>query len=433
MKILVISCCPFSKTQSNGKTLSSFFITQKSEDLAQFYFHTYEIPDQERCDNYYRITEKDIFNSICNLTFKCENSHDKFIHSLNEAQKITGESSKISFFRKNINYFLPLRESLWNLNTWDTKELNDWVCNFKPDVVFGLLGNGIYTHKICLQIKKRFNIPLIAFFTDDYIINNTAKNFIQRWHYASLCKMYNHVMKTADLVYVIGDKMKEDYQIKYKRKIGVLVNSVDFSSFSQINIIKLDKKQDIIVSYIGGLHLNRWKSIASIGRIIKKVGCNNNISIKVKVFSVVPPTTEMLSAFSDSNVLYCGSLRQDEVINQIQNSHFLLHVESFDEFDRLYTQYSISTKIPEYLASKRRILAFGPHEVASIALLKDSKYGCCLTDLDSENDMQVKITQAIEEYNSFDYNSQYQYAYNKFDQIKVGTQLLDEIKKIVIK
>ena len=50
-------------------------------------------------------------------------------------------------------------------------------------------------------------------------------------------------------------------------------------------------------------------------------------------------------------------------------SDALVHVESFKNKNRHITRLSISTKIPEYLASNKRILAIGPKGIASIDYL----------------------------------------------------------------
>ena len=63
----------------------------------------------------------------------------------------------------------------------------------------------------------------------------------------------------------------------------------------------------------------------------------------------------------------------------------LLHVESFNEKMKKYTRLSISTKIPEYLASKRLIIAIGPVDIASIEYLKDNKAALILDNNIEEN------------------------------------------------
>ena len=46
-----------------GKTLMSYFKDWDSDDLAQLYVHT-EIPTDDICRNYFRITDKEMIKSV---------------------------------------------------------------------------------------------------------------------------------------------------------------------------------------------------------------------------------------------------------------------------------------------------------------------------------------------------------------------------------
>ena len=58
----------------------------------------------------------------------------------------------------------------------------------------------------------------------------------------------------------------------------------------------------------------------------------------------------------------------------MEETDVLVHVESFDAYCKAKTSLSISTKIPEYLSSKRLILAIGPDDIASMEYLKNVAY-----------------------------------------------------------
>ena len=52
---------------------------------------------------------------------------------------------------------------------------------------------------------------------------------------------------------------------------------------------------------------------------------------------------------------------------------------------------SVSTKLPEYLITGRCVIAYGPHEVASIRLIQENALGVAITDLDSEDERKRKL------------------------------------------
>ena len=112
---------------------------------------------------------------------------------------------------------------------------------------------------------------------------------------------------------------------------------------------------------------------------------------------------------------FCGSLNAEDVLPEIEDSHCLIHVESFDKQYRVYTRFSVSTKIPEYMASKRGIIAYGPSEIASIQIFNDNGIGCVFTEKDTEEDVREKLYQFVSTYNSIDFNKQFEFAKSNFD------------------
>lgn len=417
MRILVIANNAISQFNNNGKTVYSFLKDISSENIAQLYFGTNEIPFLEGCKNYYRITEVDVLKSIVTLKFFTKNTHDRLISQISTSTpNKKKEGNLLRFLKKHSSTLAIFRDQLWQLNTWDSKELNKWIRQFEPTVIFAVLGDCIFTHKIAIKLAKRYNIPLFIYFTDDYILNDLSSNIFQRIHYHKLKKIYAKSISFSKKSFVIGEKMQKAYCNFFEHDFGILVNGIDVETFKRFKINKITDNQPVIVSYIGGLHLNRWKSIVKLAQIVNQ---QNDFNIEFYVFSVAVPDDSILQAFSRVGVSYCGSLNYEGVLKQMEKSHILLHIESFDKKDRLYTRYSISTKIPEYMISKRGIIAFGPSDIASIEIFKDNNLGCVLTEMDTVEGIKSKIIKFMRLYNQYDFTRQYEYALEHFDQRKM--------------
>lgn len=430
MKVLVISNNSFSKTQCNGKTLRSFFSKIGLDNIAQLYFGTNEVPDYETCNNYYRVTELQVLKSILNLSFTTANSHSSLMKTLSSGGN---KDSKIFRLLKKYKGTLSVfREYLWSLNTWDSPTLKQWIESFHPDVIFTVLGDNIYVHKVAIKLSERYNIPLIAYFTDDYVINSTATNLFERIHLRRLRRQYEKTMNAVTKVYTIGEQMQKDYSMLYNKEFGILGNCIDFSTSEMNKPTKIDITKPIVISYIGGLHSNRWKSIAQLGEIIGDLERDSNYNIQIQVYTMDTLDPEINAAFQSANVKYCGSLNPEGVIEQMKQSHLLLHVESFDSRYRKYVKYSISTKISEYLQSMRMLIAFGPYEVASISVIRDNNLGCCLTDKDTPGEIKDKIRASIEQYNSYDFQKQYEYVRRNYDKERISQMLKNDLSDAII-
>ena len=429
MRVLVVSYNSFSETGNNGKTLCSLFSNLKSSEIAQLYFGTNEVPYAEFCDNYYRVTETDILKSLLNFSFCTHNSHSELVSSINN-----GTNKEAWWFRtlKRCEKKIRLvREALWKFNTWDTDELDAWIKEFKPDVVFALLGSSMHVHNIAIRLSEKYRLPLFTYFTDDYVINSTARGLVENIHFRMLCILYKKTIRKSCKAYVIGKKMQKDYSEAYSKPFGVLGNCIDMDKYSHIQPCRIIKSESIIISYMGALHSNRWVSISDLGNIIKEINAEYGFQIHLKVFSTAAPSREIMTSFEKSGVEFCGGLDSLGVIKQMEQSHFLLHVESFDQLNRTYVKYSISTKISEYLSSNRGVMAYGPHEVASMELLCENGFGCSMTDLDSREEIKKKIYDAIDGYNGHDYSLSKQFVLQNYNKEIVSRRLIDEMANSV--
>lgn len=427
MKILSITYNPYNNNNNNSKTMRSFFEGVPSKDLAMLYMESFSEVDYDFCDNYFRITDQDVLKSVVKLSFKTHNTHPKEKPQMINEEKIVALSrSKKTAFRRLV------RELLWKTNTWDTQELDNWIKEQKPDIIFTLLGANLFMHNIVLKISKRYNIPFIAYFTDDYVLNCSDKTTLGKLHFKLTNKVYRKIIPKASKCYAIGELMQKDYSKVFGRYFGFLGNCIDLNKFESLFPHTIDLNKTITISFIGGLHLNRWQTICDLGMIIKDINNEKNWTIKIDVYALKLEDS-VVKKLTECGVEYKGGLTSQGVFDTIKNSDILLHVESFDEKNRVFVKYSVSTKISEYLASKRYIIAYGPHEVASIALIKDNNFGCVLTDLDSYESKKNKIISAIETYNNNDYTRQWNYVQEYYDKYKVSKILLNDIKEIVEK
>jgi len=381
--------------------------------VAQFYTGTNEYPDTNICKNYYRITDIELVKSMF-LFKRPKNSHKSLVRWLSSTEQAASKDSKLVALLKNhASSILFFREFVWSLNTWDSKEFNDWLRAFKPTHIFAVLGNCGNLHHIARTLSNRMEIPLVVYFTDDYVLSDNSSNLIQKLHFKWIRLEYHKTLAQAEKSFVIGEKMKKAYEAYFKRNFGVLINGISFKSDSKNDRIYISKDKPVVISFIGGIHLNRWKTIVRLGYILQTI---DKYIFKLNVFCIHRPENNIIDAFNKAGVEYCGRLTAEQVCKATANSHIMLHVESFERNIRLYTKYSISTKIPEYMASKRGVIAFGPYEVASIEIFKNNGFGCVLTDEDTEEQMRERIINYLDEYNNIDFDRQYDYAYRNFNQ-----------------
>ncbi|MFC3799833.1 hypothetical protein [Cohnella sp. GCM10012308] len=399
-KVLVLSHNAFSKTQNNGKTLESFFQNWDKDKIAQIYLQP-ETPDFDFCKNYYRMTDYEVLNNILfkgRIGKKIILSKEDNLETLNPViQRLyTGRNNGNE--RKGINNFIhkafiarkPLfifmREWFWKLGKWKNKELENYIEDFSPDVLFFQGSSCVFGYEICLWIREKFQIPVILELTDDYTTGLYKWSVIEKVNKKRYLDIFSYTINLASKVYTISEYMKDEYKSRFGGDYSVLMNSIP-----QRNV--KDEQEGGNLLYTGNVSLKRWELLVDIGRSLEDLNIKYSAEYKLFIYTPTPVSPEIRKIFeSISAIKYGGSLLKEELERAVSNSNILVHVEAFDEKNKAITRLSISTKIPEYMASRRTIFAVGPDDIASIKYIKENNFGKVVTTRSS-----AAIKQGIEE------------------------------------
>jgi glycosyltransferase involved in cell wall biosynthesis len=384
-RVLVLSHNSFSKTQNNGKTLESFFQNWDKNCIAQIYLQP-EKPDFDFCNKYYRMTDYEILNNVF-FNGKIGESmvdkvNDKLLEEkLNPAVKKLYSDRRKGGERKGINryihnafvarfpLFIYLREKFWQYSKWKNDSLYNWIKEFSPDVLFFQGSSCVFGYEIAFWICNEFKIPLVLELTDDYTEGLYPWSIIERINKRKYINIFQKAISSSHKVITISDYMTSEYKEKFGGKYTVLMNSVDRN-------IESNEPDGFRLLYAGNVSLNRWKVLIKIGKALDDINQLYNLNCKLSIYTPNYLSENIKKALTSiDSIEYGGSLGQKELIEEVKKSNILVHVEAFNKKNKKITRLSISTKIPEYMASKRSIFAVGPGDVASIRYLRDNNYG----------------------------------------------------------
>ena len=368
LKPLIISNNPFSNQTNNGKTLESIFNIFPKKNLSQLYFTEYLNPDFNFCDNYYKITDKDVLKNILLKKYgkKVENNFNI-------------NYSNNSIFLKNkekYKVFHLVRDFIWSFNTWKSKNLYRWIESSKPDFIFFVAGGDKFSHNIALFLSRKFQLPLLTYFTDDYLLNERLNSNFDKYLHNRKIIYFRKLIQKSILCFAICDYMAEEYQNFFHKQFLTLINSIEINSEYEY---KPNKTNKFIISYFGSLHTNRDVMLLKFSKIINSI---TTFEIQLNVYTNSIPDNDLLKKLELNSICYKGSLVGAQLIEAMKLSDFLLHIESDDSESISKTKLSVSTKIPEYLSTCRPIISYGPIAVASLKIQSDNNIGYVLN---SEN------------------------------------------------
>lgn len=398
-KVLVISNNAFSNVLNNGKTYESLFSGFPKGSYAQLFFNHNEIPDFNFCENYFKITDTDVLKNA--ILFKRTNGgkcyskdnniNAKGLNIINPSQVFEGNSKLFLFLKSKAKYLSFFRDYLWKFGTWKTAKLFTWIEDFNPNVIFFIVGSPGYPQDVVSFLVEKYKLPLVIYFTDDYIINAIPRNSLDKLRQNRMKRVYNRTVSSAAVCFAIGTDMCAAYSEYFGKQFSPIMNSVNVIPYVRKN----SNSTLIKISYFGGLHLNRWKMISKYGKLLMQIKNSNNINYEFSVYSVSELTKEIADSFKESKVIFRGFVSGNKLGSSIRSSDILLHVESDEMYYRHLTRLSVSTKLPEYLITGNLIIAYGPIEVASLRLFSENGIGVVISSEENEEDVITKLKEIL--------------------------------------
>jgi hypothetical protein len=303
-----------------------------------------------------------------------------------------------------------------------------WLKYEQIDIIFFTGGDSIFSHRIAKNIAKTLKIPICVYFTDDYILYPKPKSILDKIRLLYLKKHFKNTINNAMACFAIGDSMATEYQNYFKKNFTPLMNCIDVIEKTSFCL-----DENIIVSYFGGLHLDRDLMILRLGKILFKISENSNFKFQINIYSSQLPSDNITKSYQTYGINYCGFVNSNDLLDKIAKTSFLLHVESDSDYYKSLTRLSVSTKIPEYLISSKPIIAFGPLEVASFKVLSDNNLATIISSEMNDILIAKNILQVLNDRNglSKQVDNAYNYALENFNKEKNSSTLQHQLQQIV--
>ncbi|MEB7715531.1 glycosyltransferase family protein [Staphylococcus equorum] len=370
MNILIFTRSEWSNENSTGNTLSNFFGGFSKTNIANIYMRD-AMPDNKICTNFFSISDKQILKSLLNRKFipgrhfYYENV-SKYCHN----EETSLETKLYKKFRvHNSTIPLLLQNALWNSNKWKNKNLDQFLEDFKPDIIFSPSFHTTYTHKILWYIQKKTSAKLVLFHADDYL-KKEGENMMERQFYKKRKEVILKSINLASLNYCISKEQQNEYENKLNKNMKLLYKGADFREAPDYNI---SVQNSIKIIYIGSLYYGRWKTLAKLANNIKKVNEKSDVKFVLNIYSQYKPDEKILNSIEIKGTSkFKGKIPNDIVSKVMKEADIVLHVESFEEKEKKITRLSFSTKIVDCLNSGRTLMAIGDEKLASINYLSEN-------------------------------------------------------------
>ncbi|MFG1887933.1 glycosyl transferase family 1 [Micromonospora sp. NPDC049051] len=357
-RVLVVGAEPFQATTGSGVTLANLFEGWPRDRLAQVYTAAVE-PSTEVCSRFHRVDPRSspVDHYGRRLLGRGGGLWERDDPAIGAIPVSAGapSSARLHAELRALADLSPLRVA---------GRLAGWVRAFRPDVIYSMLGS-VRIMRLADRLARCGGAPLVPHFMDDWPATLYASGELLGYGQRSVRRHLDRVMDRCVGGLCISDAMASEYERRYDRSFAAFANCVDESAFVE-PVDGSAQPGALRLSYVGGLHLDRWAALRQVGLALGDLP-GDLPPPRLTVHAPEADLARYRDRFADCPQVQLGApLRGAEVTRALAGADVLVHVESFRPELRRYTRFSLSTKIPQYLAAGRPVLAYGPGELASM-------------------------------------------------------------------
>lgn len=365
-RILVCSVDGWSDSIGSN-TLSSLVAGYDKEALACLYIRS-EGSDSQVCDRYFHIFESEVMRSIFSGN---KHTGEAFFSGQSQGSKQDEQQKSLySHFVAFRPYSLILaRELIWKIGVWRSPELDLFLDEFKPDVLFFPIEGYIHFNRLTEYVIARCQPQKVIGYVwdDNFTYKRRPWNPLWWLHRMWLRQGIKRLVNRCDTLFSISPQMQRELKEVFGRDSVVLTKPVSGQVLQAKTYEELSQEKPLSLLYTGNMTVGRNRTLEEVAAAIEKINGQGGRQIVLDIYTQTPQTARMKKKL---NIPGCsclhGPIPQSQVFELQKRYDILLFVESFLPAGR-GARLSFSTKITDYLASGSAIWAIGPSDLAPIA------------------------------------------------------------------
>ena len=393
LRVLLLVAEPWRTDDGGGNTINNFFEGMDAE-FAQIYCSA-RLPQNRVCHHYYQMTDGMVIKAF----LKGKSVVGNILNDVEYQEKETRIDANdikvnktIDFFKKiHWNCFITAKNYIWRYSKWKTSELDRFIIDFKPDVIYAPCYASPFQLALTRYVKTLTGKKIVTWSADDtYSLKQFSLSpffWINRiWNRKCLRKTYPHY----DAFYSISEDEIKEMEPVVGKTMKILRKGIQLEKYSSL---KKEIHSPIRMIYAGGIYLQRWKTLREIGKVLAKIN-RNDTKICLDIYTQNKPSKLQVRALNDGkNIFLHSAVGASELKKIYEESDIALHCESFALRNRLLTRLSFSTKIIDCLASGCAVMAVAWKEQTGLKYLKNQDAAICVTDT---NDLERVFKKIVE-------------------------------------
>lgn len=387
-KILLVNNSSRLTKNATGITLNSIFSNWPSENIMEI--SCTSRPEKSGANNIkiYSLSKKNypafllmrskLFNKIN------ETSKRDVLISKKKLEKHGKFKYFINSIKKNIRTILIAYFDIMPL--FNPLELTQIALKYNPDFIY-TMGGSIISMKLTLFFANKCKKPIVIHFMDNWQDTLYNEFFLTKPCHIMSQKLLKNIYSKTKVALTISNAMATEYSNRWGVKHVPLMNTVSIISDKPNVYIS----KDITITYTGGLHLSRWESLLDLGDVIEDYNNKYEINIILNIYTSDNDRRLYKHLFNEKFVIFNDYVEHGQIRNVYSKSDILIHIESFSSKFEKFVKYSMSTKIPEYMASGKPLLVYAPEDYAVSSYIRNYQAGLAVKNKEELQEKLIKL------------------------------------------
>lgn len=356
-KILILSVSPWN-SKVGADTWPTLVSGLNPDNIASISLRE-EAPDSPNCNNYFVLSENRVLKSIFKRGIKTGRRVERENDTISDSDLQAHNLRYQKLGKKRSVLSLIAREMVWKLGKWKSKELDDFINDFAPDVLLYSMDGYIHFNRICKYAKKKTNAKSIGFFCDDNFTFKQPQRFSSKIFRIFQRRSLKKLAGKTDGFWAITDMTKKEADETFGINCTVITKPINRETVYK----DWQVGEPISVLYTGNLQIGRDNSLVKVVNALKEVN-REKTHFTVDVYTKTVLSDNILKELDCDFCKIHAPIPQSEVLALQEESDILLFLEDIDGINSKIARLSFSTKITDYLSSGKSIFAVGRLDTA---------------------------------------------------------------------
>ena len=384
-RVLVFDINPW-REDGMAHTMKNIFSCWEPENVAQIYTKP-SLPYTKVASRFFQIKEDVVFRSVLKPWITAGTEVESLEQVSDNNVTAIKRFSKTSGSRFSLMYLC--RELLWLFGHWKGKKLDAFLKDYKPDLIFACIQPTVFSGWIERYIIRKTGKPFVCYLADDNYSYDSCADVWSYIHRFWMRKNVKWLSTHCKQMFVIVEKEKEDTDNLFGTDSVILTKGIDFSNkpFAPHPL-----NNPIKFVYTGSLIIGRDKTMALIADAINDLN-SNGVKAELDIYSRDIPDDDVMARLNHGASHHKGFIQRSEVDRVQRGADVVVFAEALEGRAANIARLSFSTKITDYLANGKCILAVGKDYIAPIDYFARNDSAIIATDAEQ---IKEKIKLIIE-------------------------------------